>query len=806
MYPIWKLCWSNLKNKKVQNGFMALIMMLSALLLSTAVLVINNTNRVYEDMHVKANGAHQILLLENGIHDPNQVHQWWTEQTGVAVSEAMRYRYLSSMAHDGAEIPNLDLYMMDTPNSPFPVDTLLFVQGEETPAPAPGTAWIPTSLAYSNQIEVGDQIEFKTNQETFQLNVAAVVVDISYCSPFATSGRVWLNGQDYNSRLAALEGNDKYMTGLRFEDYSQHRAYWERFESFLGTPYLESVKDFESISSYYMIANKVISFIMIFLAVVMISVALYTLGFTISDAILSSYRTIGIIKSVGLSSRKVISAYVAQYTLLAVIAVVPGMALSYLFANKIVSSSMAYLNTGASGSNIYFSIREMGAGLAVIVVILLSTLLFSNKARSVEPAQAIRYGMSEQQSAKRSGRRHAWKKKLLRLGSLPTEMMIGLREVSKNVRGSLLIIVISALSTAVLVFGFLFVYSISSIHGTIAKWGYDSADLSVRIDNPAKLTYEELREEVLSDPRVKNFSRYGDANAVIPVNEALAAEMKQNTMGILLTVAEGNYDEIGYENVEGRNPDQENEIAIGVNVARSLNLGVGDPLDIYIEGQKHTLTVTGIYQAIANMAYTGRVTADVVRMGNPGYGFADNMMNTTFINLQDGVSIDQFVNELHQKYGSTIWTASQATLVDEVFSQAVTILVLPMSVMALLFIIITFVIIYSICRINMKKESRTYGIYKSIGMTSKQIRLSITAGILVVSVIGAIVGTPLGLLALPPLLNFILADYGIVEVPLIMNSGGVIAMIPLSIVAACLGSWFASRAVQTTSPRILTLE
>ncbi|MFD1905010.1 hypothetical protein ACFSQ7_14690 [Paenibacillus rhizoplanae] len=54
------------------------------------------------------------------------------------------------------------------------------------------------------------------------------------------------------------------MTGLRFEDYSQQRAYWERFEQYLGTPYLESVKDFESLSSYYMIANQVISFVMIF--------------------------------------------------------------------------------------------------------------------------------------------------------------------------------------------------------------------------------------------------------------------------------------------------------------------------------------------------------------------------------------------------------------------------------------------------------------------------------------------------------------------------------------------------------------
>lgn len=803
MYAIWKLCWSNLKNKKVQNSFMMIIIMLSALLLSTAIMVINNTNRVYENTHTKVHGAHQILRLENGIHDPNQVHQWWAGQQGVTASEMMRYRYLSSMSHAGEEIPNIDLFMMDTPNGPFPVDKLLFVQGEERQAPKPGTAWIPTSLAYSNDIQVGDPIEFKTDKATFSLQVAAVVVDISYCSPFATSGRIWMSGQDYNTHMSSLQGSDMYMTGLRFDDYSQNRAYWEGFENFLGAPYLESVKDFESISSYYMIANQIISFIMVFLAAVMISVALYTIGFTISDAILSSYKTIGIIKSVGLSSRKVISAYVTQYTMLAFVSVIPGILLSYFISNKIVSSSMAYLNTGTSDMNVQFSAFAIWVGLAVIAVIFLSALLFSYKARGVEPAQAIRYGMSEKDSSKQSSRGSTWTKKLLKLGSLPTEMIIGLRGVTKNIRGSALIILISALSTSVLVFGFLFVYSISSIHGTIAKWGYDSADLSVRIDNPAKLAYEQLHEEVLSDQRIKNYSRYGDANAVLSINKELAAEMEQDTMGILLTVAEGNYDEIGYENVKGRNPMSDQEISIGVNIARSLNIDVGDSLDIYIEGEKHTLTITGIYQAIANMSYTGRITADVVRKVNPDYGA---VMNTTFINLRDNVSIDQFVSELNHKYGGTIWTASQTTLVDEVFSQAVTILILPMSVMALLFIVITFVIIYSICRIDINKESRTYGIYKSIGMTSRQIRMSVTAGILVVSTIGALVGVPLGLIGLPPLLNFILADYGIVEVPLIMNGGGIAAMIPLSILAACLGSWFASRSVQTTSPRILTME
>src|SRR5690606_26741676 len=131
----------------------------------------------------------------------------------------------------------------------------------------------------------------------------------------------------------------------------------------------------------------------------------------------------------------------------------------------IVSSSMAYLNTGTADMNVQFSAIAIWVDAAVVAVIFLSALLFSYKARGIEPAHAIRYGMSEKDSSKQSGRGSNWKKKLLKLGSLPTEMIIGLRGVTKNIRGSALIILITALSTSVLVFGFLFVYSISSIHG-----------------------------------------------------------------------------------------------------------------------------------------------------------------------------------------------------------------------------------------------------------------------------------------------------------------------------------------------------
>ncbi|MNC63282.1 FtsX-like permease family protein [compost metagenome] len=131
---------------------------------------------------------------------------------------------------------------------------------------------------------------------------------------------------------------------------------------------------------------------------------------------------------------------------------------------------------------------------------------------------------------------------------------------------------------------------------------------------------------------------------------------------------------------------------------------------------------------------------------------------------------------------------------------------LPLGFMGLLFSIVTFMIIYSICRIELRKESKTYGIYKSLGMTSRKIRFSIALGIIILAVIGACVGTVCGIYVLPLILENILNTYGLKELPLIFNTGGITAVLLIGICSAMLGSWLSSKMIVTTSPRILVVE
>lgn len=807
MYAAYSLCRANLRKKKVHNALIGLLILLSTILLVTAVTVILNTTNLFTNMHAKTHGSHEMLILDGEAHDPKLVYGWWKEQEGVDTSPLIPFRTLSGISRPGNEptagLSNLTLYMMDTPNRPYGVDELLFAQGEESLVPESGTVWLPSSIAYLYDISPGDTLEFSMGDSRLIMEVAAVVVDMPFGAPFPTSARIWMNHQDYIAQFQDIPGNDQYMMGLRFEEYSRSSTYWERWQLEVGTPYLGSKISFQDMSSFYLVMNKVIGFIMVSLGVMMMFVALFTIGFTISDDILSNYKTIGVIKALGLTSRKLIGVYMIQYVIIAAVSVVPGFIASRFLSGLIVDSALSSLKTMTSGVTPGGGGPAVATALLVLALILLCVFYYANKARLVQPMQAIRYGMSETQHSMKTRRLTRAKGSTGMLGRAPLLAVIGFRNLLKNRKATVLMLLLSMMMSAVLVLGFVLLYSISHIKETSPLWGYDSTDVVVQVTNKSVFSRTAFDQQAASDPRIQNTNWIGAVNGVVTADQPVGAKANYTEpMNFSIIVIDGSYDEIGYRNLNGRNPQNKDEISIGMNVAKQLNKEIGDVVEVYIEGHKHLLTISGIYQSIANMSYSARILVDTVRVNHPDYEDLDS----GFINLWNDADIEQVVQDLSTGYGNSASVTTQETLLVAVYKQAAASLLLPMSIMGLLFTGVTVIIVYSLSRINIRKESKTYGIYKTLGLTSGKIRFSNMLGVLVLSIIGAFIGALVGAYILPMVLGSVLSDYGLAKLPLILNWWGIIAFALVTALAAGLGSWASSRIVARTSPQILVVE
>lgn len=790
MQAILTLCWGNIRKRKIQNALIALLIALSALLVSTAFIVLQNTESVFEERHSAAQGAHEIINMTRGLHDERMVAEWWSAQDGVSASSLVPYKPWTGLSYNGEELPNLYLYMINTPPMPHGVNNPLPAAGPaHLTKPEEGTVWIPTSLAYKYGMEVGDELVFTSGAAPVQFTISAIVIDLSHGGPFSTSARIWMNEADYQSTMGGLSTPEQYMLSLRFAHPEQSEAYWQRFEQALGTPFLEERISFAELSAFYFIMNKVIGFVMSFLGLVMIVVALLTIGFTITDTILANYRTIGILKSVGMSSERIIGTYMLQYGFITGIALIPALIGSRLLSNVIIQNSLSFLKSDTTPVSVQSVGITIWTGVGMLFIILLCVVLYAGKTRRIEPIQAIRYGMSE--SSHSHAHRHGTRTRLLDRWSVPA--VIGWKHVTGNKKGAALIFLLMSITAAVLVFGTLLVTSVYRISETSAQWGYDDADIAIMVINGEGLDRTDMQSYIENDPRVFSLNWSGSANGVI----AEPGSHHQATFSLPLTVVEGSMDEMGLASLSGRNPVLSNEISIGINIARKLHKGIGDTLTIYIEGKEHQLLITGTFQSISNMSNIARVTSELVGPLNPDAGF---------VHLWNPADSDEFVQQLNQRYGPVIQAMKQEVLLDSVFKEAAAVLLIPMSMLALLFLAVTCLIVYSTCRLHIRKETKTYGIYASLGLTVSDIRRALTSGIAVLGALGAMVGMVCGIYVLPAVLRGLLSAYGIVKLPLIMEWPLAIGLTLIALVIAVSGCWLASRTLCRTSLRVLVTD
>jgi putative ABC transport system permease protein len=90
-----------------------------------------------------------------------------------------------------------------------------------------------------------------------------------------------------------------------------------------------------------------------------------------------------------------------------------------------------------------------------------------------------------------------------------------------------------------------------------------------------------------------------------------------------------------------------------------------------------------------------------------------------------------------------------------------------------------------------------------MGMTSGQIRLSLSLGVVGLGLIGTLAGAVLGTYLIPRIFEHSLENYGIIEVPLQINRAGVILLAFCCVPGVFIGSWRASRSLSSASPRTI---
>lgn len=444
------------------------------------------------------------------------------------------------------------------------------------------------------------------------------------------------------------------------------------------------------------------------LAAIILAVSIFLSSFRIRSTIEDELAQMGVLKSIGYTSRLIIVSAVTPYTLVGVVTTVAGALLSYAVL-PFVAGILAF-QSGFS----YTPVFDTAALLATVLIPTSAILLFScvsaGKIRRLEPINAIRG------TAGKGG-------------------------AGQNV-------LLAAVSFGIMV--------LISFAGTL------SFNVSVRPDNFMRTLSEEnpsvifmaedqktqeLKETLQGDSRVKLVLEYASAPVSFP-NGSLTAFVCEDFSKVT--------NDICYE---GKSPANENEIAVGSALADSYP--VGSRIEITAGEKKAVYTVTGLVQSVNN-------AGAVCQMTTEGYAKIGGLTNSLNVYLhaddEGSVSATEFIEEYEKKYDALISSSVNYEQLSEngrmMYAGIVSAVAIVLFVISVLMVLL---VLYVIIGSMISRRRQEFGIYKAIGYTSRQLTIKTACEFIPVVAVSAGLSAVLGMWYLPAINNTIFGLIGAVK-------------------------------------------
>jgi putative ABC transport system permease protein len=780
--------FANLRQKKGQNILLMLMIAVTALLLSTSIAIFSRMKQPFEAMMERAEASQLLLMFDSRVHDVEDAADWWRSQPGViGVQVLPYYEVKSNLMCNGKRIKS----MVNVSERPFgkpAQDQLQIATGKEQANPGFDEVWLPTTFAAMNGIKVGDTVSIPTENGAAKMKVSAIVVDPQFSSPLMNPSRIWV-APGKLSQLFPFGDLSQVTLGVRFADYQQEPELWRKFQEFLQKPFLGYKLDYQMISTSNLFLYTFMAMILIFFAAVIVITILFIITNTVSGAILNDYKTIGILKSQGFTPGNITAIYAGQFVVLSVIAIPLGILASYLTTHLILTSLLKLLGT------VNLSLSMWGPASLTFVILMiaitLAALASAQKAGKVKPTIAIRTGAPPQKLSSGSLIKIASFKKL----SVP--VILGIKQVFSQRRKSFFLFLTTLVTVFVLAFSVNLYASVFSLGNNGAYWGWDNAQIRVtRLNVRFHITHEELMKQLTSDHRIQTVIPYNFIlNAALP---AVGTKAPLNLVGMAF---DGDMDQIGMLNLEGCNPRLENEIAIAINTSKAYQKKCGDYLDLYLEGKRLTFLITGIYQSTNNMGQGFRIQYKAVKNVNPVF---EPLWYA--VNPRTGVKDELLVRELKKRYGSVLEVKLNSEATQEQVASLAGNIAGVVALLGIIFGALSFIIVFNGALMNIYEQKRDFGIFKTTGMTSAQMRWSIIYRIELLTGLSCLLGIPLALFIAPPLLGIMLSGMGIVKFPFVVSMIGTGAIVPLGMLLTGLAAWIPAGKIMEINPRTLIQE
>ncbi len=786
MTSIFTLVFGNIKRRKKQNILILIIIFAAATMLFSALGLLLNINGLVEDVLEEHATSHYSLRFNQQYHDANQIEEFWSnnnETEGVYTVESLIRD--GKVFYEGRSIPTPELVITNAAQKHTQQDILKFIEGEQTHVPGETEVWVTTAFAYRENVIIGDKLKFIiSGQDERDYTVSAILFDPLYSNDFMPP-RFWVSPQTFES-LAGDIGSIDYIMGIRLTDYSNASAVWGKFQSALDGQYIGHVLNYDSIMMGYSTLYNIMGGSILGFSFILMLIAVFVVFTVLKRNIASEISTIGILKAQGFSSGQIKWAYMMQYILITLcamlLALIAGSQLLF-FAGNIVLK-----NLGRDGSGMVWHLPYLITLCLMAIATVLSTITSTLKIRRIKPSEAIRYNGHISIKNKSTALKASF------IDNLPIPFVLAIKQMFLKKGQSFFIMLVAMFTAFTIFYGVSGIASLNRSFDNMAFWGADNRDITMMTSYTEQEDVERIEEALWKAGMVNSFSGYREAPAAI----SRTAEHETRNLAAMIY---SNFDAVGIINIEGRNPEYENEVSISTVLAEDYGKAVGDTMQIFIGGEESTFLITGIYQTVLHMGGNIRLHSSAIDKMD-----GISLPNSLLVVLNEGVTSGEFTeyfDNVFAQYNVTIDDMSEIQGVFDTMSEVMEPIMLAISI---LFVLIMLLILTNYVFINVLEFRKEFGIYKSLGMTNAQIRGIMIINFSILTFISSVLSVGVGILVVPRILLMTMGAFGFESFPFTLPVTQTLLIAPLATLFVMACTWVAGKGVERISPRELIVE
>ena len=612
---------------------------------------------------------------------------------------------------------------------------------------------IPYSM--STRFNIGDVIEFKIDDDIYELEVEGFTEDPWFCST--------MNIAMYHIYLSEemMEEFGSHCRGDAFSVVEDFLLY-ECIVSEDGDPEsieMEVTDEFENVAERYraddpagnyepdltvswvnirmgdMIFPTVVSAVMLLFAIIILVISLIIITFSINNFIRSNMKNTGILEACGYTTRELRNALTLQITGVAAAGTLGGVLIAALAFRKMGTVFGLVLglpwNVGPAPVCALITVAMM------IITIFLTSRVLSRKYEKITVLDALRGGITN----------HSFKRDHFPLDRtrLPLPLTLSFKEIFGSVGKNIAIMLIVAVLTVSALLGIGMMDNFGADDGGIFEvMGFEYGDMMVTAEDGHGEEFSELKgvDNVYTCQEVDVKVRYGEETCLLTAVSVDDLDHARHTVMI-----------------DGRKPVSDNEIMLTWAAAKDLNVTIGDVVTLISGSVEKDFIVVGLDQRMLHAGRSVCITLD----GLSELGARGNVCKY-YITSEEGVSYEELektMKEYSEETGLLISCANSADFLDGALGDINGAIKSIAIVLSLLTVVIVAFVESLVIRAKISREWRGMGINKALGMSSGDLLAQISFSNIPTVAAGAVLGAALSGIAGTAVIKAVFSYMGI---------------------------------------------